>query len=115
MGLIYAKFGDPWLFNDVNQIKKILPQPWNQVYVKCVKYMQNEMEFHNSCATCRQIVFIICLRKREITQREIKGLPESVEIPKGSQEETEEGGGEVRDRVKNIGEERRGEMGLSDF
>lgn len=43
---------------------------------------------------------------------EIKGLPESAEIPKGSQGEVEEG--EVRDRVKHIGEERRGEMGLSD-
>ena len=51
---------------------------------------------------------------------EIKGLAESVEIPKGSREEEEgeeegEGEEEVRDRVKNIGEERRGEMGLSDF
>lgn len=45
----------------------------------------------NSRATCRQIVLLICLRKREITQTEIKGLPESVEIPKGSQEEAEEG------------------------
>lgn len=49
---------------------------------------------------------------------EIKGLPESVDIPKGSQEAAEEavrGGGEVRDSVKNIVEESRGEMGLSDF
>ena len=72
------------------------------------KCMENKTEF-NACATCRQIVPIICLRKREITQMEIKGLPESVEIPEGSQGEAEEG--EVRDRVKNIGEERRGEMG----
>lgn len=36
-------------------------------------------------------MLIICLRKREITQMEIKGLPESVEIPKGSQEEAAEG------------------------
>lgn len=76
-----------------------MPQPSNQVYVKWLKFV--EIEF-NSCATCGQIVFIICLRKREITQMEIKGLPESVEIPKGSQEETKEGGGKVRDRVKNI-------------
>ncbi len=87
------------------------------MFVKCFEYMENEI-LSNSCATCRQTVLLICLRKREITQMEIKGLLESVEIPKGSQEEAEEGrrgGGEVRDRVKNIGEERRGEMGLSDF
>lgn len=76
--------------------------------------MESEIEF-NTCVTCRQTVRIICLQKREITQMEIKGLAESVEIPKGSREEEEEEEGEVRDRVKNIGEERRGEMGLSDF
>lgn len=38
---------------------------------------------------------------------EIKALTESVEIPKGSQEEAKEGEG-VRDGVKNIGEERWG-------
>lgn len=67
----------------------------------------------NTCATCRQIVLLIRLRKREITEMEMKGLPELVEIPKGSQGGG--GGEEVRDGVKNIGEERRGEMGLSDF
>lgn len=53
---------------------------------------------------------IIYLCKREMTQMDDKKAPsESVEIPKGSQEEEEE---EVRDRVKNIGEERRGERGV---
>lgn len=41
----------------------------------------------NTCATGRQTVRIVHLCKREITQMEIKGLPESVELPKGSQGE----------------------------
>lgn len=52
--------------------------------------MENGIEFY-SCATCEQIVLIVCLRKREITQMEMKGRLESVEIPKGCQGEAEEG------------------------
>lgn len=81
------------------------------VKVMHLKYMGHEIDF-NSCATCRQIVLIICLRKREIMQMEIKGLPESVEIPKAARKRRGRG---VRDRVTNIGEKMREEMGLSDF
>lgn len=95
MGLMGAKFGGPWSDIDVNQNKigatrRFLPKRRPKAHVKRLKAVENETEF-STCATCKQIVLVACLRKREITQMEIKGLPESVEIPKGSQGEAEEG------------------------
>ena len=60
-------------------------------------------------------MLIICLhkRKRDHTDGDKRTAGVSGD-PKGSQKEVGVGGG-VRDRVTNIGEERRGEMGLSDF
>lgn len=98
-----SRFGSPWSKNDV--IKRRL-----KAHVKCLKAMTNETEF-NSCATCTQIVLLVCLVKAEITHMGDKRTAWVSGDPKGSQEEVEEG----RDRVKNTGERRRGEMGLSDF
>lgn len=98
---------EPVVKQCVNQIKmEELELDLDSTFASVCRRYKIYGKLNYTSVTCGQTVLIVCLCKRELTQMGIKALTESVEIPKGSQEEVKEG--ERRGEEHWRGEERWG-------